>query len=85
MGSSEYQINSHSSQYSFKNDKMKFSPQIVCMKADLKISIRCEYKCRICNLLQVVFTMINNSLFSELSPHNIFVTEQQQLPALQNW
>lgn len=84
MGSSESQINSHSSQYSFKNDKKKFSPKIVCRKTDLKKSLSCEYKCRICNLIQVIFTMINNFLFPELSPHNVFATEQQKLPALQN-
>lgn len=85
MGSSESQINSHSSQYSFKNDKKKFSPQTVCSKTDLKISGFFEYKCRICNLIQVVLTMINDSFFPELSPHNIFETEQQKLRALQIW
>lgn len=37
-----------------------------------------------CNLIQTVFTMINNPLFPELSPHEIFATEQQKLSALQN-
>lgn len=84
MGSSESQTNSHSSQYSFKNDKKKFSPQIVCKKTDLKIPISCEYKCRICNLIEVIFTVIYNSLFPKLSPHNVFATERQKLPAFQS-
>lgn len=32
----------------------------------------------------VLFTEINNSLFPGLSPRDVFVTEQQKLPALQN-
>lgn len=83
-GQSESQINSHSSQYSFKIIKKKFSQQIVCRKTDLKVSICFEYNCRMCSLIQTVFTMINNPLFPELSPQEIFATEQQKLSALQN-
>lgn len=50
----------------------------------MRTSIHREYKCRIHNLTQVVFSIINNSLFPELSPHNTFATERQKLPALQN-
>lgn len=48
--------------------KNKFSRQIVCRKTDLKVSICCEYNCRMCNLIETVFTMINNPPFLNCLP-----------------
>lgn len=65
--------------------RKKFSPKVSWSKIALKRSISCEYKCWICNLMQIVlFTKVSNSLFPGLSPQNVFATEQQKLPALQN-